>query len=185
MIHYGREDVTLMDAENRRERILAILRNGAAAISAGTLSRQMGVSRQVIVGDIALLRARGSEIIATARGYAIPSGITRGSYIRKIACKHSIAETESELLAIVERGGEVVDVIVAHDLYGEITGQLNISTPQDVSAFVQKIKKNGAKLLSELTDGIHLHTLSCRDASAFSEITEELGRRGILLDPKG
>ena len=105
----------------RREKILQILQSQKDPISASGLAQQMGVSRQVIVGDIAILRAQGSDIIAMARGYALGPLISAGRrYIGKIACLHDASGTYDELSAIVNLGGEVIDVIVEHEIYGEI-----------------------------------------------------------------
>jgi transcriptional regulator of NAD metabolism len=169
-----------MEGFERREELLRQLSQAQTPVSAANLARQLGVSRQVIVGDVALLRTRGSDIIATARGYIMSSPVPAGRYTGKIVCQHSLAETEKELMAIVRLGGHVVDVTVEHYLYGDMTGQLNLSTPQDVTAFIQKVNRNKARLLSELTGGVHLHTVACRDADTFQRIVEELSRLGLL-----
>jgi transcriptional regulator of NAD metabolism len=171
-----------MNGSERREELTRRLIQAQAPVSATELARQMGVSRQVIVGDVALLRAQGRDIIATARGYAVSLPAPAGRYFGKIACRHSIADTEKELMAIVRLGGHVMDVVVEHYLYGEMTGQLNLSAVRDVEAFIQKVSLNKARLLSELTDGIHLHTVSCRDADAFGRIVRELSRLGLLYE---
>jgi transcriptional regulator of NAD metabolism len=171
-----------MEGAERREEILRLLSRTQAPVSAASLARQLGVSRQVIVGDVALLRAGGSGVIATARGYTLSSHIPAGRYVGKIACRHSLADTEKELTAIVRLGGHVADVVVEHFLYGEMTGQLNISTMRDVEAFIRKVNHNKARLLSELTDGIHVHTVTCRDADTFDRITGELSRLELLYN---
>jgi transcriptional regulator of NAD metabolism len=151
-------------------------------MSATALAARMRVSRQVIVGDIALLRAQGHEIVATSRGYVMAAARSAaGRYAGKIACRHSFADTEKELASIVALGGEIVDVIVTHRLYGDMTGQLNISTREDVDAFMRNIGTGKERLLSELTDGVHLHTVACRDKAAFDAVCAELARLGILL----
>ncbi|MDR3294503.1 MAG: transcription repressor NadR [Clostridiales Family XIII bacterium] len=171
-----------MDAEERRMHIVRMLSEEQNPVSAASLARSMQVSRQVIVGDIALLRAGGHDIIATARGYmaAARQQPPAGRYMGKIACRHNAADTEKELLAIVGLGGEALDVIVTHPLYGDMTGQLNLASRRDVEEFAAKIKNGQGKLLSELTDGVHLHTVACRDKAAFTAIVEELGRLNFL-----
>lgn len=174
-----------MDAELRRTTILQRLRESSAPLSASSLAGELGVSRQVIVGDIALLRATGCEIVATARGYQMARPQVGGRYLGKIACQHTLADTEQELATIVALGGEVLDVMVEHYLYGEITGQLNIASRQDVAAFIEKVRKNEARLLSELTDGVHLHTVGCRDSTAFEAIRASLEAQGLLYTAAG
>ena len=168
-----------MDSRKRRNKILGRLQKKSDPMSAAKLAKDMGVSRQIIVGDIALLRAEGNDIIATSRGYVIAVPIS-GKYIRKIACKHSREQTEDELAAIISLGGEVIDVTVTHPYYGDMTGQLNITTMEGVVAFCDELKDN-KKLLSDLTDGTHLHTIACKDNVAFDRIVEELTKQGVLL----
>ena len=114
-----------MLAEERRQTILELLQQSSIPISAGTLASRFSVSRQVVVGDIALLRATGAEITATPRGYVMqrsPAGL-----IRQIACRHDAAGTEAELNSIVDQGCTVLDVIVEHPVYGQITGSLQLA----------------------------------------------------------
>lgn len=173
-----------MDAEKRRETIKAQLQQQEEPVSASRLAQRLGVSRQIIVGDIALLRAQGYDIVATARGYMRAKAAVSGHYVAKIACQHSLADTGKELYTIVDLGGQVLDVVVEHYLYGEITGQLNLSGRSDVDTFLQKIANNEARLLSELTGGVHLHTIACRDAAAFKAITAALTEQSLLYIPQ-
>jgi transcriptional regulator of NAD metabolism len=140
----------------------------------------MNVSRQIIVGDVALLRAGGSAIIATARGYMMNAPAPSGRFVGKIACRHNLNDTERELLAMVDMGAEVVDVVVTHHLYGDMTGRLNLVTRGDVYEFMNKVKNGGERLLSELTNGVHLHTLACRDKAAFDAVAARLKDMGLL-----
>jgi len=72
-----------MEANLRREHILDMIRQNNMPVSASLLAKTLNVSRQVIVGDIALLRAQGIKIIATARGYMIPEFKETSRYIGK------------------------------------------------------------------------------------------------------
>jgi len=170
-----------MDADLRRGKILEIINQGSAPVSASSLAKILSVSRQIIVGDIALLRAQGHEIIATARGYMIPNIRESNQYVGKIACCHSAENTKEELYTIVDLGAVISNVIVEHDLYGEITGQLNIKTRDDVDTFIDMVKSSEVKLLSELKSGVHLHTISCRDKSHFEQVYNALGAAGFLV----
>jgi len=163
-----------MDAEARRKQILTTITKPDALITASMLAKSLNVSRQIIVGDIALLRAQGHEIIATARGYMIPRYKESGQYLGKVACQHSPENTISELYTIVDLGATIINIIVEHELYGEITGNLNLTSRDDVEAFMRKVENLNIKLLSELTFGIHLHTIACRDKSHFEQVCEAL-----------
>lgn len=170
-------------ASGRREKIASILREAEEAVSASHLAGVCGVSRQVIVGDIALLRAQGLDIISTPRGY-ISGGGRPGGVVFKVACFHSPELTRQELYTIVDLGGTVIDVTVEHPVYGELSGQLNVSSRYDVDDFVRKVETGAASLLSGLTEGIHLHTVSCRDEATAARIREALREAGILLGEK-
>jgi len=169
-----------MDAALRRDTILGIINQGNVPVSASSLAKSLNVSRQVIVGDVALLRAQGHEIIATARGYMIPEFKGTSRYIGKIVSCHKPENTCEELYAIVDAGAVVVNVIVEHELYGEITGQLNLKNRDDVDVFMRRVASSEVKLLSELTMGLHLHTISCRDKVHFEQVCLALDKAGYL-----
>ena len=166
-----------MTASERRQQIARLLSASQAPISATTLSQELGVSRQIIVGDIALLRAAGQEITATARGYVIPA---QNGLLRCIACIHSAEETRDELDAMVDCGCTVVDVIVEHPVYGQLTAPLHLSSRLDVDQFMKRL--DGAAPLSQLTGGVHLHTLSCPDETAYEHLLQLLRQRGFLVE---
>lgn len=171
----------MKNANRRREKIMTIIKESQAPISASFLAKALGVSRQVIVGDVALLRAEGSEIIATARGYMLPTATKEKGYIRKIACLHTPKQTKDELYLLVDLGVRVEDVIIEHEVYGELTGSLGIESRDDVNLFIEKLAQSKARLLSELTTGIHLHTITCRDAGHFEEVITAMKEAGYLL----
>ena len=169
-----------MNASERREEISRILKSSQEPVSAASLAKQFSVSRQIIVGDIALLRASGADISATPRGYAIlreESGL-----IRQIAVQHKPSGMRDELNAIVDNGCTALDVIVEHPLYGQLTGPLRLSSRYDVDQFVEHYKSSDARLLSDLTEGIHLHTLSCPDETSFQRVQAALRKLHILLE---
>lgn len=168
-----------MEAASRRQAILDRLRTADRPVSASTLAAGLNVSRQIIVGDIALLRAGGAEISATPRGYVLPratDGITR-----TIACRHTLAQTGQELDILVDNGCTVLDVIVEHPVYGQLTGQLQISSRYDVEQFLARIRDSDAAPLSMLTGGLHLHTLCCPNEDAYTRACAALKAAGLLL----
>lgn len=168
-----------MEAASRRQAILDRLRTADRPVSASALAAELNVSRQIIVGDIALLRAGGAEISATPRGYVLPratDGITR-----TIACRHALAQTGQELDILVDNGCTVLDVIVEHPVYGQLTGQLQISSRYDVEQFLARIRGSDAAPLSMLTGGLHLHTLCCPNEDAYTRACAALKAAGLLL----
>ena len=167
-----------MRAEERRQAILEHLRQSSRPVSAGLLAERFSVSRQVVVGDVALLRASGADISATPRGYVLLKA-DRG-LIRRVACRHDGRGMEAELCAVVDQGCSVLDVIVEHPVYGQLTGPLQLSSRYDVGQFLSRCA--GARPLSDLTGGIHLHTLSCPDEDAFRRVRDVLRDLGVLLE---
>ena len=168
-----------MEAASRRQAILDRLRTADRPVSGAALAAGLNVSRQIIVGDIALLRAGGAEISATPRGYVLPratDGITR-----TIACRHTLAQTGQELDILVDNGCTVLDVIVEHPVYGQLTGQLQISSRYDVEQFLARIRDSDAAPLSMLTGGLHLHTLCCPNEDAYTRACAALKAAGLLL----
>ena len=168
-----------MDADSRRKHILKAISDANSPISATSLAKNLNVSRQVIVGDIALLRAGGYDIIATARGYMLPTFKETNQY--KIVCHHSPEDTRNELYVIVDLNAQVLNVRVEHEVYGEITGHLNLSTRKDVDLFMERVENSEVKLLSELTMGIHIHTIACTDKNHFDKVYHALDAAGYLL----
>ena len=60
-----------MHADERRTRLLEILQDKNEYQNATRLAQELGVSRQIIVSDVAILRERGWDIISTPRGYLL------------------------------------------------------------------------------------------------------------------
>lgn len=166
-------------AKQRRQSIMKRLESSTEPVTAAALSREMSVTRQVIVGDIALLRAEGCRIIATPRGY-LTEGRREGA-VRQLACCHSAADTREELFAMVDCGCTVLDVTVEHPVYGQITAPLRLSSRYDVDEFIRKMNSANAAPLSALTEGIHLHALSCPNDAAFEHLRLVLAEKGFLL----
>lgn len=168
-----------MNSELRRRAIVQALKEAEKPLSATALAGMLSVSRQIIVGDVALLRAAGTEIVATARGYVMERD---GEGRRTVACCHPAEAMGRELELMVDFGCTVEDVIVEHPVYGQITCRLDVASRYDVSEFIEKVKAGAAKPLSDLTDGIHLHTLRCPDERAFEGLLEALKKEGFLLE---
>ena len=166
-----------MTAKHRREQIYQQLTT--APVSATALAKQFAVSRQVVVGDIALLRAEGCNIIATARGYIIPD---EAALTYRIATAHTAQQTCEELYLMVDCGCTVQDVIVEHPVYGQITAVLQLSSRYDVDQFMEKMASCDARPLSLLTEGAHLHTVSCPSEEVFHHLQSQLRKNGLLWE---
>lgn len=168
-----------MTAAQRRRAIYQQLSAANGPLSAAALAQRFSVTRQVVVGDIALLRAEGQSITATPRGYMIPA---ETGLRRTIACHHSGEDTQKELFAMVDCGCTVVDVIVEHPVYGQLTAPLALSSRYDVEQFIHRMKTSHAQPISALTGGVHLHTLSCPSEAVFAHLKATLSQMGMLYD---
>ena len=167
-----------MTANERRERIYQQLTAASAPLSATALAKQYGVSRQIIVGDVALLRAEGRSITATPRGYVL--AVSDGLSVQ-LACMHAAQQTREELYAMVDCGCTVQDVVVEHPVYGQLTAALQLSSRYDVDQYMERMASYDARPLSLLTEGIHLHTLSCPNADALAHLKDKLRAMDVLL----
>ncbi|MDW7651798.1 MAG: transcription repressor NadR [Bacillota bacterium] len=171
-----------METEKRREVLITRLRDAAAPVTGTDLAQQFGVSRQVIVQDIAILRAAGEQVLATPQGYMIPRGLYRRSETAVVACRHTREQIEDEIGIVVDLGGKVLDVIVEHPVYGEMRGNLMIASRRDLTQFLGQLGQTEARPLSALTDGVHLHTIEAPDRRVIEEIIAALGQAGYLVD---
>lgn len=172
------EEERTVTAEERRKGIEQVLSQSPGPVSAAALARRFGVSRQIIVGDVALLRAAGAAIDATPRGYVTRRGSV--GLVRQVACRHAAADMEQELNIMVDNGCTVLDVAVDHPVYGQLTGALHLRSRYDVQQFVVRCAE--ARPLSVLTEGIHLHTLICPDEAAWERVRAALAAAGFLLE---
>ncbi len=170
-----------MDTETRRDELLNTLAQSAAPVTGNELANRFGVSRQVIVQDIAILRARGEQVLATPQGYMLP-GRQDKSVRTVVACRHTRDEIEEELGLIVDLGGKVLNVIVEHPLYGELCGTLMIASRRDLALYLERLRQTEASPLSALTGGVHLHTIEATGPEVIAEITVSLRQAGFLVE---
>lgn len=169
--------------EERRSFILQLLKDSPVPLTGSELANRTNVSRQVIVGDITLLKAKNEPIIATSQGYIyLNQNATNYSFERTIACRHSPEDTEKELYLLVDHGVLVKDVKIEHKVYGDLTASIMVSNRQEVKQFMANIQKTGASLLSELTDGIHLHTISASSIQILDHAEAALKAEGLLIE---
>ncbi len=160
-----------IDGKIRRNHILDILKNANEPVSGSALAKQMGVSRQVIVQDITLLRT-AFPILATAKGYLLYPA-TEKKCRRTFCVRHSKEETKNELNIIVDYGGKILDVMVEHDVYGEIRADLMLSCRKEVNEFCKRLGMSKSGPLNIIGSGIHYHTVE----AASEEILDEIGRK--------
>lgn len=165
-----------MDAAHRRQEILARLENSTSPIPAASLGQELGVSRQIIVGDVALLRASGHSVHATNRGYLLARSSTRPR--RAFFVQHSHDDSPAELEAVIAAGGAIIDVSIDHRLYGPITADLLIRNRDDVAHFRERLSVSST--LAELTNGWHTHTIEADSEEILDDVARRLDDLGFL-----
>ncbi|MEH6993640.1 transcription repressor NadR [Neobacillus drentensis] len=169
--------------DERRAFILELLKDSPVPLTGSELAARTNVSRQVIVGDITLLKAKDEPIIATSQGYLYfkkNTGVPL--FERTIACRHIPDDTEKELNLLVDHGVLVKDVKVEHAVYGDLTASIMVSNRQEVKQFMDNIQTTKASLLSELTGGIHLHTIAASNVQTLDKAEVALKEAGFLIE---
>ena len=168
-----------MTGSERREAIVSRIKDSAAPVSGTALAASFGVSRQVIVQDMALLRARTDlEILSTYRGYLLRADTASCRRVFKV--RHCAADTERELQEIVDLGGRVEDVFIYHKVYGVVRGALRIASRKDIAAFLHKLEEGRSEPLMRITDDFHYHTVAADSEETLDVIEARLKETGFL-----
>jgi Predicted small molecule binding protein (contains 3H domain) len=170
---------TKMNGSERRNEIYKLISGSDSPLSASYLAGQFSVSRQVIVQDVALIRASGHDIISTNRGYILnqPKKVTRVFEV-----SHTDEQIGDELNSIVDLGGVVVDVFVWHRVYGKISGNLNIGSRRAVEEFLEGLKSGKSSPLKNVTSNYHYHTIEAPDEKTMDLIMDMLRKKGYLVE---
>lgn len=166
-----------MKVEERRKGIIKILTLAKKPVSANSLAEEFGVSRQIIVKDIATLRDSGFSVTSYARGYLLEK---ESKYERVFKLIHTDEEVEEELNIIVDLGGIIRDVFVYHKFYNKISAQMNIKSRLDVENFIENIESGKSSLLKNVTSGYHYHTVCADCEESLDLIQKKLEERGFL-----
>ena len=166
-----------MNTAERRGEILKILHNADAPVAARELAGKFGVSRQVIVQDLAVIRASTPGILSTTKGYVIQQD---SSCSREFKVRHSQDKAAEELNLIVDCGGHVKNISISHRVYGRVSAEMDIRSRQDVSEFVQALQNSHSTVLSNATSGYHYHLVEAASEERLDLIEEQLKKAGFL-----
>lgn len=174
----------LTASQARRVEIVELLKTADSPMTGKEIGDRTGVSRQVVVGDINLLKAVDEPIIATSRGYLYITEKERDNRIERIAVfKHTPSQTEQELTIFVDHGVTVKDVRVEHPVYGDLTALIMVANRIEVKEFITKVEASNAVYLSVLSeDNTHLHTVSADEPKQIDKAFEALRKAGILVE---
>ena len=171
----------MLTGENRRVQILQLLKDHGSPLSGTALAKAMGVSRQVIVQDIALIRAENYNILSTNKGYVYRLSDGENAQPKRVFCvRHTNEEVLDEFLTVLDLGGTILDVSVEHEIYGQIRVDLMIETPQDARDFVAKLVACRDNPLKVLTDDLHYHTIAAPSEKLLDLIQQELKQKGYM-----
>ncbi|MDR3288244.1 MAG: transcription repressor NadR [Peptococcaceae bacterium] len=174
----GREN---LPGSERRAQLLAMLQKNRDPITASSLAKIFGVTRQVIVQDVSLLRAQNQSVFSTRHGYILQHPSADGQIRQVIYCRHTLEDTAKELNTLVDHGVTVENVGIDHSVYGKIFQPLSIKNRLDVHQFLQDILQSDASLLSSLTNGLHFHTITGSNIDALNCACRQLKSLGILI----
>jgi len=167
-----------MDGKARRSKIIELVRKSDKPVSGTFLANQLNVSRQVVVTDIALIRANGVNIISTNRGYIINSD---SRCKRIIKSHHTDEQILEELYIIVDNGGCAENTIINHRYYNRLEAPLNVSSRREARVFMDAIESGKSRSLGSATSGYHYHVISADDEATLDIIEEELKAKGFWL----
>ncbi len=163
--------------------MIEILQQESQPVSGSEIAKRVGVSRQVIVQDIALLRTSYQNIISTNRGYLLYNRDNERKYARRVVkVKHQKEDIVQELDIVVDAGGQVINVIVEHEIYGPLTGELMIRNRADVRNFMRRVEEYQTKPLTDLTGGVHFHTIEAENEETLDEIVRQWKTAGFLTE---
>ena len=167
-----------MTGTERRTKIVELIQNSEKPLSGTALAKQCDVSRQVIVQDIALIRASGYDIISTNRGYIIQEPLVRE---RVFKVNHTDEQLEEELYSIIDLGGTVVNVMVNHRVYGHMEAELRINSRRKVEAFMEEIRSGKSSPLKNITSNYHYHKVAADSEETLDLIEEALRQKHFLV----
>lgn len=169
----------MIEGDIRREKIIEIMSNQKEPVSGSDLAKKFSVSRQVIVQDIALIRAAGYDILSTNRGYILQ---TPATVSRVFKVNHTDEQLEEELCSIVDMGGCVENVMINHRVYGHMEAELHINSRRKVMEFIGDIKSGKSSPLKNITSNYHYHKVSADSEETLDMIEEVLRQKEILIE---
>ena len=170
-----------MNGETRREKIKQMLQESSQPLTGTALANALHVSRQVIVQDIALMRAEHMPILSTNKGYLLrPDDVRLQQPKRVFFVRHTTEQVLEEFMTVIDLGGRILDVAVEHELYGPIRADLLIENAQDARDFVTRLGACRDNPLKVLTDDCHFHTVAAPSEKLLDLIEGELRQRGFL-----
>ena len=166
-----------MKTAERRNAILKLLQNAEEPVAARKLAERYGVSRQVIVQDMAVIRAYTPGIISTTKGYVMEQ---ESRCVREFKVRHKQSDAAKERNLIVDCGGRVCNISISHRVYGRVSAEMDIRSRQDVTEFIAALNDSQSTVLSTATSGYHYHLVEAASEERLDLIGEQLKAAGFL-----
>ena len=157
---------------------------GAIGYVGKMLSKNVGNGKKILyVSDPTVDGLYGETVKAQIEGV----GRLKTEYIENNTISFAMNMAERVIATDIEcvvgvGGGRVLDVQVEHAVYGIISAKLSIASRYDADEFVRAASNSSVSQLSDLTGGVHTHTVAARDEETFQRITERLRELGILVE---
>lgn len=170
-----------MHGNERREKIRKDLKKSLKAIKGSEFAKKYEVSRQVIVQDIALLRAVGEQIISTADGY-IYFSYHMNKPKRVFALRHNVEDINVEMDTILKHGGVLLNVFINHPIYGDLVADMIIEDEDQKQAYIDKCSAVEFTPLMALTDNLHYHTVEATYEENLDKIEEDFRELKYLVE---
>ncbi len=175
----------MLNGETRRAELIKILENSIKPVSGTELAKMFDVSRQVIVQDIALLRAVNKNILATNKGYVLFKEKDQLGKVKRTICVcHQDHDILNEFECILDFGARILDCTVEHEIYGQISVDLVIQSMEEAKKFVEQLRNCESRSLNILTDGIHYHTIEAASVRVLDAVERALDEAGYLVKIK-
>ena len=167
----------MTDGATRRIELMNRLKQENRPLSGAELAKEFGVSRQVIVQDMVVIRAATPGILSTTRGYVIQQD---NCCVREFKVRHESDQTAEEMNLIVDCGGRICNISISHRVYGRVSAEMDIRSRQDVNEFITALNNSNSSALSNATSGYHYHLVEAASEERLDLIEEQLKKAGLL-----
>ena len=82
----------------------------------------------------------------------------------------------------MDLGGNVVNVMVNHRVYGQMEAKLGINSRRKVGRFMDDIQNGKSSPLKNITSGYHYHKIEADSEETLDLIEEMLKNKGFLVE---
>ncbi len=167
-----------MEGENRRTKIIEKLSENTKPVSGRSLAKEFNVSRQIIVGDIALIRAQGINIVATNSGYIIEE--IKSAKSSSIRIKHRPEDFFDVLCTIVDEGASIAELYIEHDVYGVVSTKVDVKSRADARLLTERTFESSHAPLYALTGNVYFLKVEAISDVVLIRVQRALHEKGYI-----